>query len=120
MKKRDIILIFALILVSVAFLIPVWAQDTSGDAYIYVKGQLYGRYGLSEDKVITIDDGNGLVNNIEISGNEIFMRDATCPGKVCVKSGRISRNKESICCAPAGILIVIRSDEDTGYDAITQ
>lgn len=120
MKKRDIILISVLILTAVVFMIPVRAKAGAGDAYIYVRGELYGTYDLSEDTVFTIDNGNGLVNEIEIKDNSIFMKSATCPGRQCVKSGRIGRNGESICCAPAGILIVIRSNEEAEYDAITK
>lgn len=120
MKKRDMILIIVLVLVSVAFLIPVMAKEGTGDAYIYVRGELYGVYDLSDDTNIRIDNGKGLINEIEIADNAIFMKEATCPGKQCVNSGRISRNNESICCAPAGILIVIRSDRTSEYDAITQ
>ena len=48
------------------------------------------------------------------------MLSAGCPNKLCVRSGRISLDKECICCAPEGILIVVRSDKAGEYDAVTK
>lgn len=120
MKKRDLILIAALIITSAAFLIPVRAEGGRGYAYVYVEGELYGRYDMGEDRLITIDKGAGQVNVLEISDRSIRMKSATCPGRQCVNTGPISMNNDTICCAPSGILVIIRSDEDTGYDAITK
>ena len=67
-----------------------------------------------------VANDNGMVNEIEISDGSIFMRSANCPDKLCVKSGHISLDGESICCAPAGILIVVRSETGGEYDAVTK
>ena len=119
MKKRDMVLILILLIVSAAGLVPVYKDRSAGDAYIYVNGSLYGQYDLSDDTDIHITGNEGIVNDIEISEGSIHMRSATCPDKLCVKCGRISRNNESICCAPAGILIIIRSDKGE-FDAVTK
>ena len=120
MKKRDIILIVALAVISIAGLFLVYNNDNAGFAYIYVKGSLYGRYDLSVERSIHLVNDNGIVNDIEISDGCIYMKDATCPGRQCVKCGRISRTNESICCAPAQVLIIIQEAGDKDYDAITK
>ena len=120
MKKRDLILIVALMIISAAGVLALYRNDQGGAAYVYVGGNLYGRYDLSEVTDIHIDNGNGLVNDISISDGKVYMKNATCPNKLCMKCGAISRNNESICCAPAGILITVRSDEGSEYDAITK
>ncbi len=120
MKKRDIILILILILISSCGIFFSFSNRSEGDAYIYVSGQLYGTYDLSEDQSIHIVSPSGIVNDIEISDNGIYMRNATCPGKQCMQCGRISRNNESICCAPAGLIIIVRSSEEPEYDAVTR
>lgn len=114
------ILILVLFIVSLAGLFAVLSDKEQGDAYIYVKGSLYGKYDLSEPTLIHIDGDNGLENDIEISGGKIFMKNANCPGRQCIKCGSISRNNESICCAPAGILIIVRSQKEAEYDAVTK
>ncbi len=119
MNKKDMILLTVLLVSAFALLLVTRHGPAGEEAYVYVGGKLYGVYDLSQPQSVRIVNDNGLINDIEISDNSIFMRDATCPGKQCVNSGRISRNNETICCAPAGILIIIRSETDGGYDAIT-
>ena len=119
MKKRDIILILAILFVSVAGLLFILPTHESGTAYIYVGNSIYGKYDLSEDQLIRIENDNGIVNTIEIKDNRIRMKDATCPNGLCVENGWISRNNESICCVPAGVMVVIRA-EDGDYDAVTK
>ena len=120
MKKRDIVLILILLVISLCVIIPSLFQKDTGEAYIYVNGELYASYDLSAVRDIHIEAGNGIVNDISIADNSIYMKDATCPDRICVHQGPISRNNESICCAPAGLLILIRSKDDTGYDAILE
>lgn len=120
MKKRDICLIAILLVISAAGLIAVNLNKDNGKAYIYTGGKLYGTYDLNTDRQIQIVSDNGIVNDIEISDGTIYMKDATCPNRICVRSGHISRNNESICCAPAGLLIIIRSGGASEYDAITK
>ena len=120
MKKRDIVLILILISISLFGIIPSVFAEKAGDAYIYVRGNLYGIYDLSVPQSIHIENENGIVNDIEISGNSIYMKNANCTGRQCMACGKISRNKESICCAPSGLLIIVRSQEDPEYDAITE
>ena len=120
MKKRDIVLIVILAVISLCGIIPSFFGRDIGDAYIYVKGSLYGVYDLSEPCDITITGDNGALNTVTIEDNGIFMKEANCPGRQCIECGRISRNGESICCAPAGILIIVRSQEEPEYDAVTR
>ena len=120
MKKQDIILAIVLLLAAGVFLIPSFTKKETGDAYIYTGGELYGIYDLSVATDIHIVNDNGIVNDIEISNGTVRMKNATCPGKQCMAAGYISRNNESICCAPAGLIIVIRSSREDGYDAVTK
>ena len=120
MKKKDIILTAVLLFTAALLMIPSYIGRDTGDAYIYVKGELYGVYDLSEPCSIHISSDNGTVNDLEISDGSIYMKNATCPGKQCMACGRISHNNESICCAPAGLVIVIRTPREDGYDAVTK
>ena len=120
MKKRDCILIAGLILVSLIAILFMRPDQKGGFAYIYRGDKLYGTYDLSEDKIIKIVNDDGTTNEIGISDGSVCMLSAGCPNKLCVRSGRISLDKECICCAPEGILIVVRSDEAGEYDAVTK
>lgn len=119
MNKKDMTLVVTVLAASLFFLLPSVLGTGSGKVYIYVGGDLYGSYDLSDDTSVHLDNGKGISNDIVISGGSVYMKDATCPGKQCVHTGRISRNDQSIVCAPAGILVIIRSKAESGYDAIT-
>ncbi len=119
MKKRDIILILAILLFSLtggAFMIPT---GVGGTVDVYKGNTLFGSYDLNDDRIITVEADNGIINTIEISGERVRMKDATCQNRICVECGWIAGKGESICCAPAGVLVMIRG-EGGDYDAITK
>ena len=120
MKKRDIVLISFFILISLAALVFTGGRDEHGVAYIYVSDQLMGVYDLNEPEVIRIKGVDGICGDAVIENGSIYIRDMTCPYRECVKCGRISKEHESICCLPAQVLIIVRSEERSGYDAITK
>ena len=112
-------MVVIILVAAIAFMIPASFGKDSGKAFIYVGGSLYGVYDLATDTSIHLDNGHGIVNDIEISGGSVCMKDATCPGRQCGRSGNISRNNQSIVCAPAGIMIILRSGDANEYDAVT-
>ena len=93
MKKRDLFIVAALLLVAVAgmaavkFLSP---NTATGSAKIYVGSYVYKEVSLGEDQVIEIDQGNDIVNHVEIKDGAIYMSDSTCPDQQCVGQGEIS------------------------------
>ncbi len=119
MNKRDIILLAVVIVISAVLFVPTLFHKSGTEAFVYVNKELYGRYDLAEHKELIIDS-NGITDDIVIGDGYVYMKDATCPGRQCVHSGRISGNNESICCAPAGVMIVVKSEKDSEYDAITR
>ncbi len=120
MKKRDIILILSLLIISLAGLILLnMSGGGGGYADVYVGGEPYGRYDLSVDNVIHIENGAN-VNELQISDGSIYMKSATCPNKLCMKSRPARFDNDTICCVPAGILVVITSGAKAEYDAITK
>ncbi len=120
MNKKDIVFLITLLLIGIVGLFAVRNKDGAGTADIYVEGKLYGTYDLATDRDIRITGAGGIINEIRIEGNSVYMADATCPSRDCVRSGRISHINESICCMPSHVMIVIGSGEESGYDAITK
>ena len=76
--------------------------------------------GLSEESVLLpleaeglhTFEGNGHKLTIEIKEGSVSVIDATCPDRVCISSGRISRGGEIIVCVPAMITIEILSENE--------
>lgn len=93
MKKRDLLIVAAVLIVAAAgmaavrFLSPHTATNY---ARIYVGSYIYKEVPLNEDQVIEIDQGSGVINHVEVKNGAIFMADSTCPDQQCVDQGEIS------------------------------
>ncbi len=120
MKKRDLVLIAILIIIPAVFIAARHSGRRGASAYVYTGSTLYGVYDLAEHQEFTIESENGIINEIAVDDDGIYMKRATCPNRLCVKCGHIRNNNESLCCAPSGVLIVIRSDKEGEYDAVTK
>jgi hypothetical protein len=107
-----IILIVAAIVASIFML----SGKTSGEyVEIYHKGNLLEVHPLHENKTIEIEiEGH---NTITIKDAKVYVSHADCPDKLCVKSRPIKNGGERIICAPNGLVVIIRSDND--IDGIT-
>lgn len=119
MKKRDMIIIGAILVVAVAafgIISYVMSHQEGGledMVYIYVKDQLYEADPLNEDKTIEIDQGNGIVNHVEIKDGKVRMLDSTCDNQNCVGMGSMSKDDPGpmfnfIVCLPHQISIELR------------
>ena len=127
MKKRDIIIIVAVLAVAFAAFIAVnlFRSRESGVedfVYIYLNDALYEADPLSEDKLIEIDQGDGKINHIQIKDGKVYMADSTCENQDCVEQGSMDAEnvdtrpmRNWIVCLPNGISIELRlaSEETT-------
>ena len=121
LKREDVILIAILLAVSVIGMIAINATKKNG-AYveIYADGAIVGSYSLADIRVVDISTDNGGSNTIVIEGQKVFMKDASCPDKVCINQGSIKDTTQSICCAPNRVIVSIVAYDTGEYDAITQ
>ncbi|HIW59840.1 MAG TPA: NusG domain II-containing protein [Candidatus Anaerobutyricum avicola] len=125
MRKADVILISAFLLIGLAGLLLFAAWRDEGEfVRVTVDGTVFGEYPLDRDDVIDIETGEG-TNTLTIVDGQADMTEADCPDKICVDHIAISRAGESIVCLPHRIVVEIiagegREDQDTGYDGITR
>ena len=107
-KIGDIIVIAALLLLSlVIFLSSLPSQcSDAAEAVVTVNGEEYGRYPLSADCEITVEQ-NGFINIIEIKDGAVRVKSADCPDKTCVNQGWITRGGEVIVCLPARLTVTL-------------
>ena len=118
MKKADFIIILTALAIGLIMLIHSYSGRDGAIVQIYVNGNLYGQYNLDADEDIVIDS-DGCHNLVSIEDGAVFMKEASCPNKVCVSQGRIENQGQVICCAPNQIIIVISEDKEASYDAYT-
>lgn len=117
-KKADIILLIVLVLVGLASTAYVAMSRSGGDTVIIEQnGDLYGKYSLYEDKVITID-GKHSKNIVTIEDGQVVMSESTCKNQVCIRHGAISATGESIICLPNRVVVKIEG-KGGGYDAVS-
>jgi hypothetical protein len=70
-------------------------------------------YVFTEDvkDEVTIETDTGY-NILHIEDGQIWIHDASCPDKICIYQGKISRNGEMITCLPNGLFIKIVDEND--------
>lgn len=115
--RYDLILIGALLVVSLAVvLITTLTRREGGYVEIEKNGELIATYSLSVNGEYSL---NGGTNVLVIEGGVAYLKDANCPDKTCVKTGKIRYVNQSIICLPNEISITVRGGSDNGVDLVS-
>lgn len=111
--KRDIMLISTLIIVCVAaFLIINFVVKKDGiTAVVKVDGNIVYMLPLDKNASVTVEGYQGGSNTVVIENGTVYMKDADCPDKLCEKTGKISKNGETIVCLPHRVVVEIQGGE---------
>lgn len=123
LTKGDKILILIIVLLSI-FIFGLTSIDLVGfdikTAVIKVDGNTYKEVNLSKNMIgerIEVRTKYGY-NLLEIGDGDVRVIEASCPDKLDVKQGSISRPGEIIVCLPNRLTIEIvgkKSDEEIDY-----
>ncbi len=109
-KKKliaDIILALVLLAVSAALLVVINnSRDDGAIVVVTIDGEEIARYSLSENGEYSL---NGGTNILVIKEGKAYIKEATCPDKVCVNMGGISLSGERIVCLPNKLMISLTS-----------
>lgn len=111
--KRDIMLIATLIIVCAAtFLIVNFVVKKHGiTAVVKVDGNIVYMLPLDKNASVTVEGYQGGSNTVAIENGTVYMKDADCPDKLCEKTGKISKNGETIVCLPHRVVVEIQGGE---------
>ncbi len=119
-KSRYLIIIVGVILFGSLIAIFFFRGKQDGSvAAIYQDGELLRRIDLKEDTEpyeFTVEYESGS-NVIRVEKNRISVADADCPDKICVNTGAIPGNTDTIVCLPHRLEIRL---EETDIDAVTR
>ncbi|HHY98042.1 MAG TPA: NusG domain II-containing protein [Firmicutes bacterium] len=120
LKKGDIILISIFIILALCGFALSSIKTASGRGnrvVIKVDGKEYARLSLSypsQSKTLLVktrdSHGKDSYNLVEIQNQRVRIKDADCPGKMCVKTGWISKPGQTIVCAPHKVVVMVESD----------
>ena len=109
-KKGDIIIAFSVIILAVFLFALSYMPADKLTAEIYLDGQLAETISFTEtDKPYTLFVGKC---EIEVSKEGVGFIKSDCPDKLCVRSGRLSKNFDSSACLPNKTVIVIKGKKN--------
>ena len=118
-KKADIILAAALIIVGIAMsYILSFGQDTGSELIISCDGEKFGSYSLFEDREIEIER-NDHINKVTIKNGAVSMSFSNCHGQDCIHQGEITKSGEAIICLPNKVVLEIDGGE-AEYDTLSK
>ena len=82
----------------------IFSQAKKGDMiYIHKNGEVIEKIDLGKvDEPYTVDLGT---NKLYVEKDGVTMKEATCPDKICIQMGKITKDTEAIVCAPNKIMI---------------
>ena len=73
---------------------------------------------ITEDKILRIETEQGF-NILKITEKGALMTNASCPDKIDVKSGEISKSGQMIICIPNKVLVRITGKNKLNVDKVT-
>ena len=124
MKKKDIILIIVLLVISIGGLLAYQLfgkllDVDQAEVVVIMHGEEYGRYPLDENQEIVIKATHG--NSIlRIQDGKAKMISAGCPDQVCVEHAAISMGYDNIVCIPNEINVKIEGGQEGELDSIAR
>lgn len=121
MKKKDLLIIsIILLLLPGSFLYRNTMNTSSGNRVIIKYGDKEEIYEIKEKpQIITIDQGAGMVNEVYISKDGIYMLKSSCKNQLCVHQPKMTpgniKNRimgRYIVCLPHKLTIELETGKD--------
>ena len=120
MKKSDVILAGAVFFTAgILCLLQKSGEAAGGNAVVWQGQERIASYPLYKDRTETIQRPAGGRNILVIKGGEVYMEDADCPDRLCVKQGRIARTGQTITCLPHRLSVTIEDGQEPELDGVT-
>jgi len=122
-KKGDLILILLVVVLALGWYLKdiVWPDTSKKTVVVKVDNRIYAEMPLDKTghKEIPIEfEGNNQVHVI-VENGKVWVDDATCPDKVCVRTGQIAKSGQSIVCLPFKTVIYIEGAEKAEIDDVS-
>ena len=96
MNKKNWIILGTVVVLAVALLAvsPLLMEREAAEnmVIISVNGKEYARVPLSHPQTVTIDQGDGRVNVVEVSDHGAVMASSSCDNQLCVHMGEVTLN----------------------------
>ena len=114
MKKKDMILIVAVLAISlISFAAIKMTQKDGKEVIVTVEGKEVYKTSIKKDQIYQIPEENG-TNVMQIKDGKVTMIEATCPDHYCMKQKAVDEHGGSIICLPNKVVI---EGENTAEDS---
>lgn len=113
MKKKDIILIAAVLAISLISLAAIKMTQKDGK-------EVY-KTSIKKDQIYQIPEKNG-TNVMQIKDGKVTMKKADCKDQICADHKAIEKSGETIVCLPHKVVIEIQAEDgkEQELDGVTQ
>jgi len=126
MKKKDMILIVAVLAISLISLAAIKMTQKDGkEVIVTVDGKEVYKTSIKKDQIYQIPEENG-TNVMQIKDGKVTMIEATCPDHYCMKQKAVDEHGGSIICLPNKVVIEGKDsaepsepDDSPKIDAVT-
>jgi len=115
-KRADVVLILALLVVSLAFFAFLRPSGDAMTAGVYFEGRPVHSLPLAQDGVFRWEDGKNFVE-VTVENGSVSVTDASCPDRDCVRTGALSRAGQSAVCLPNRVSVVLSGSAADTPDA---
>ena len=117
MKKKDFILIGAIVAIIAIAILVLFLSKKDGDYVIVrVNGNEVAKYSLSQDGEYSL---NGGTNVLRIENGQAYLVSANCPDHLCVKQGKVDQNGETITCLPNRLTVTVYSQTEGEVELVS-
>lgn len=111
--KKELLLIVGILIVAGFLLLfnRFYHSKPSVFVEVSINGTVVEMLDLSKDQDMVIGSGAEKTNHLIIKDGEVWIEEASCPDKICVYQGKISRDGEMIVCLPNLMIARIAGEE---------
>ncbi len=115
-RKADILVFILVILLALTLFLSAFSGEDNVKLVINAN-ESESIYSLSENKILDFES-DGIFLTVAIENGFAYVKNSSCKDKICINSGKISKDGQIIVCAPAHFSMKIVG-QGGGYDAIT-
>lgn len=118
-RPLDIVLIAVLLLGGIGFHFYSKSTTSSATAVIHIDGEIFETIELEK-----VEEGYELAlpcspeATLYIEKGCVSFKEAHCPDKLCVSTGKLRHKGDTAACLPAGVVVTIENGEESEIDAL--
>lgn len=114
--RWDILIILLCAAAGAVIALVLFAGSASGrTVQVRVDGKIAAEFPLDEDRTFEIKSPGGGSNLLVISRGEAWISEASCPDRLCMGMGRISKAGQAVICLPNKVVVEV-TEKSRGAD----